>query len=356
MAGIQYSIGKSFLKKASFSGMIMTEDGAVMVQGNAEVHTAILPMLDSGIEDCEWGRFKMEQELSEDTVVYLYLLASNDREAGAQITDQAFGVDRKEKIFHAGGGLREINRDDILLYQLTGRYLWLMIEVIGERACFRNLKVYAPGDNFMGTFPEVYREKNSFFHRYLSVFSSIYNDFQDKLDHREELLDIGHASEERLLLYAQWLGLELNRGYLELEVLRTLVREAGELSRCKGTKGCMERICQIVLGETPQIVERSLLQRYVRTEEKEQIDRLYGDSPFDVTLMIRTPIEEKKKKQLLLLLNQFKPVRSRLHLLYLEDSGVLDSHTYLDQNAMTFVQDGGVLDADQFADGTIILQ
>lgn len=356
MAGIQYSIGKNYLKNADFSDMTMTADGAVTALGNDEVHTLILPVLDSGIEDCAWGRFKMDQELSEDAVIYLYLLASNYREVGEELADQGLSIERKKRVFLERGGLREINQNDILLYRLSGRYLWMMIEVIGERATLRNMKVQAPGDNFMATFPEVYREKNSFFHRYLSVFSSIYNDFQEKLDHREQLLDIDHASEERLLLYAHWLGLELNRGYLEIEVLRTLVREAGELNRCKGTKGCMERICQIVIGETPRIVERSLLQRYVRAEEKEQINRLYGDSPFDVTLMIQTPIEEKKKKQLLLLLNQFKPVRSELHMVYLEDSGVLDSHTYLDQNAVTFVQNNGVLDADQFADGTIVLQ
>jgi phage tail-like protein len=184
----------------------------------------------------------------------------------------------------------------------------------------------------------------------------MYNDFQEKLDHREELLDPEKAPEERLVLYAHWMGLELTGGYLDTEVLRTLVREAGELNRRKGTKSCIERICQIMLGETPKIVERSLLQRYVRTDNEEQINRLYGDSPFDVTLMIRTPVDEQKKKQLLLLLNQFKPVRSRLRMVYLQESGVLDGHTYLDQNALTFTQSDGVLDAGQLSDGTIVLQ
>ena len=57
-----------------------------------------------------------------------------------------------------------------------------MVEVMGEGVSIGNIRVEAPGDNFMQTFPEVYREKNSFFHRYLSVYSSIYNDFQEKLD------------------------------------------------------------------------------------------------------------------------------------------------------------------------------
>jgi phage tail-like protein len=254
------------------------------------------------------------------------------------------------------GGLRVINRDDILLYKLTGRYLWIMIEVIGRNFSLRGLKAQAPGDNFMATFPEVYRQKDSFFHRYLSIFSSIYNDFQERIDHREELLDINNASEERLILFASWLGIEINSGYLDVETLRTIVKEAGELNRCKGTKRCIERICQIMIGETPRVVERSLLERYVRTDDKEQTDMLYGDSPYDVTLMVEKPIAEKKKKQLLLLLDQYKPVRSRIRIVSLDDSGVLDGHTYLDQNAVTFEQGDGVLDDRQMMDGTIVLQ
>jgi phage tail-like protein len=355
MAGIQYSLGKNHLKHAQLYRMAMEADGALGSVGGDEEHWALLPMLDSGMEDCAWGRFQMDADCSGDAIYYLYVMASNERDVDIQLCDPKLPPEEKRKLFRQGGGLR-IGRSDILLYGLTGRYLWLMLEVIGEGAVFRNLKVQAPGDNFMATFPEVYREKNSFFHRYLSVFSSMYNDFQEKLDHRERLLDIANASEERLLLYAHWLGLELTGGYLETEVLRTLVREAGELNRRKGTKACIERICQIMIGETPKIVERSLLQRYVYTDNQAQIDRLYGDSPYDVTLMIRTPVDEKKKKQLFLLLNQFKPVRSRLRMVYLQESGVLDEHTYLDQNALTFAQSDGVLDEGQLSDGTIILQ
>jgi hypothetical protein len=72
--------------------------------------------------------------------------------------------------------------------------------------------------------------------------------------------------------------------------------------------------------------------------------------------MVEKPIAEKKKKQLLLLLDQYKPVRSRIRIVSLDDSGVLDGHTYLDQNAVTFEQGDGVLDDRQMMDGTIVLQ
>lgn len=356
MAGIQYSIGKNYFKRACLCGMRMDEGGALCTDADSELHTAALPVIDSGIEDCSWGRLKFDQECDADAVVYLYLIASNEREPYDTLCDAEVPIDKKKQLVRAGGGLRVINRSDLLLYELSGRYLWIMIEVSGAYAKLDSIRVHAPGDNFMATFPEVYREKNSFFHRYLSIFSSMYNDFQDKLDHREELLNLAHAPQELLLLYARWLGLELNRDYFDVEVLRALVREAGELSRMKGTKGCMERLCQLLIGETPQIVERSHLQRYVRMEERERINQLYGDSPFDVTLMLSHSISEKQEKQLLMLLGQFKPVRSRLRIICLTDSGVLDGHTYLDKNAVSFVQSDGTLDGGRLADGTVVLQ
>lgn len=356
MAGIQYSIGKNYFKRACLCGMHMEDGDVLCTDPGIEMHTALLPLIDSGMEDCAWGRLKLELKRDANAVVYLYLIASNERESFDELCSQETSVDRKKKLVRAGGGLRVINRSDLLLYELSGRYLWIMVEVAGAYASLSGIRVLAPGDNFMATFPEVYREKNSFFHRYLSIFSSMYNDFQDKLDHREELLDLAHAPQERLLLYAHWLGLELNKDYFDVEVLRALVREAGELSRIKGTKGCMKRLCRLLIGETPQIVERSHLQRYVRAEEQERIDRLYGDSPFDVTLLLRRPISEKQKKQLLMLLGQFKPVRSRLRIVCLTDSGVLDGHTYLDENAFSFVQSDGMLDDGRPSDGTVVLQ
>ena len=134
------------------------------------------------------------------------------------------------------------------------------------------------------------------------------------------------------------------------------MKEAPELLRRKGTKYCVERICDILLGETPIIAERRQMQRYVRRNEKAQYDVLYGDSPYDVSLFLKHPVEEKKRQQLLHLLSQFKPLRSRLHIVFLEPTGVLDEHIYLDENAVTFAQEDGVLDVAQIADGTIILQ
>lgn len=356
MAGIQYTIRRNRLQKALLQGMEPGEgDGLRSCNENEECYF-VLPVIDSGVPDCPWGRLRYELTLPENCVCYLYAAASDQKQGQEVMLDADTGLLEKKRLLQRLGGLRFINKQDVLLYEITGRYLWIMVEVIGKDVTVSNIRLEAPGDNFMQTFPEIYREKNSFLHRYLSIYSSVYNDFQEKLDEREELLPVDTAPLGMLEMYARWLGIDVNGGYLGEETLRALLKEAPELLRRKGTQYCVERICDILLGEIPVVAERSQMQRYIRRLEKERYDALYGESPYDVTLLLKHYVEERKKEQLLHLLSQFKPLRTRLHIVFLEPTGVLDEHNYLDQNAIIFTQDEGLLDAAQMADGTVILQ
>ena len=56
------------------------------------------------------------------------------------------------------------------------------------------------------------------------------------------------------------------------------------------------------------------------------------------------------------LLNQFKPVRSRLKIKYLEPMANLDGHVYLDVNAYIGEVQSGVLDERIGLDGNIVLK
>lgn len=356
MAGIHYSIRQNRLRKALLQGMAYGEGDSLYSDASDDSHYFVLPVLDSGVTDCPWGRLRFELTMPENCICYLYVAASNDERGQDVLMNADSSLLEKKKVLQSLQGLCFINKPDVLLYEITGRYLWIMVEVIGERVVVGNIRAEAPGDNFMQTFPEVYREKNSFFHRYVSIYSSIYNDFQEKLDMRKELLSVETAPLSLLELYAKWLGIDVKGSYLGEETLRKLLQEAPELLRCKGTRYCIERICVILLEELPTIVERNRMQRYVRRNEKVHYDNLYGDSPYDVTLLLTHYVEEKRKEQLLHLLSQFKPVRSRLHIVFLEPAGVLDEHSYMDQNAVIFTQNDGMLDAAQIADGTIILQ
>ena len=85
-------------------------------------------------------------------------------------------------------------------------------------------------------------------------------------------------------------------------------------------------------------------------------EELYGDGTYDVTMLIHTYVPEHQKSQMLFLLNQFKPVRCRLKIRFLDQKGTLDSHSYLDMNAVVMEAAHGVLDERQVLDGTILLK
>ena len=56
------------------------------------------------------------------------------------------------------------------------------------------------------------------------------------------------------------------------------------------------------------------------------------------------------------MLQQFKPVRCCVAVIFLENTGVLDSYNYLDQNAYVFSNSVADLDDEQLMDGTVIIQ
>ena len=64
MAGIRYSIRQNQLKKALLVGMEYGE-GDSLHSNTADIGYFVLPVLDSGVEDCPWGRLHFELDLPE---------------------------------------------------------------------------------------------------------------------------------------------------------------------------------------------------------------------------------------------------------------------------------------------------
>lgn len=363
--GMQYSIKNNRLKKALCQGFQIRDD-SLIVDREASRHLLILEALDSATEDCPWGRLCFDETFDSETVFYVYAFAQNEKnflhdgqvqEINTFMLDEDTPFEVKKEFMKLAGVQRFIHKSDVLLYELKGRYLWIAIEILGDAGGqLSRLRVQSPGDNFMQAFPEVYQNYGDFFHRYLSVFSTIYNEFQEQIDHRYQLLDLDQAPVELLNQYAEWLGVIVQGEFLSEDSLRALIKEAYLLNKYKGTRKAIQRICEIILGEVPVIVEKNQVNEYIRTSEAAVADRLYGSSVHDVTLLIKGYVDEKKRAQLLYLLRQFKPIRSRIRIVFLQEMGILDSYSYLDVNARTFEQQIGTLDDHQLMDGMVILE
>lgn len=361
-----YSIRKNRFESGFHPGFVIERDGSLRACEKAVSHYLYLKAIDSGRADSEWGRLSLDIRRSEDMICYLRVTALNEdsfyRE-GKPVRIEEFLCDVEEthsikkEFFSRIEAQRFVNREDMLLYSLKGRYLYLMLELVGEGSCeIGGLRIDVQGDNFMYTFPAVYQERNSFFHRWLSIFSSLYNDFDEEIDHLPALLDLDSCPAEYLPVYASWLGVDVGTDFLSEAILRPLVKEAYALNRMKGTKAALERVAEIVLGEKVQVLERNVMADYIEPEQMADFERLYGDSVHDVTILVKEALPELTKTRLLFLLNQFKPARARLHIISVQREGVLDDYAYLDMDARIAGQKKGTLDEKQVLDGAVRLE
>ncbi len=366
MAGRTYSIRGNRIGAGYHPGFELEADGGLAVLAEDTVHCLCLRTIDSGVSDSRWGRLSFTASFSENMVCYLYVAALNEDSFYRKghpvriddfLCDSQEDVTIKKEFFRQVDALRFVNQTDVLLYELEGRYLYLMLELIGQgKGRIRDMRVDLQGDNFMDTFPEIYRERGGFFHRYLSVFSSVYNDFQKDIEHLPRILDLDTCPPEFLPVYGRWLGIDVGDNFLDEGILRPLVKEAYCLNRMKGTKAVLERIAWIVLGEEALVLERNVMEDYIEREQMAEFEKLYGNSAFDVTILVNESVTEVQKSQLLFLLDQFKPVRSRIHIIRLKKAGQLDSYSYLDMNARIQEQGMGSLDTSQELDGMVRLK
>lgn len=366
MAGNCYSIHKNRLTESVFLGFELSEQGVLETIPGQEEHFWYCKAIDSGMEDSTWGRMRFDLLLEEDMACFVYVTAMNEayfyrnglpKKIESFLCDEKESNDIKKNFMKQVNAKRIVNEENILLYDLKGRYLYFFIEVIGTgNAAIKNIRIEQTGDTFMNTFPDIYQERNSFFHRYMSIFSTIYHEFEDRIDRLPDLLDPKLCPSELLPVYASWMGVEVKDDFFSEEILRELVKNISFLNRYKGTKVGLQRIIEICLGEKPRILERNIVEEHIHSAGINEFERLYGKSRFDVTILIEQELTEIRKNQLMFLLNQYKPVRTRLHIVTLKKTGTLDSYSYLDTNARIPGKETAKLDEKTTMDGIMILQ
>ena len=133
--GIQkYSYYASRLAKSCADGFRLADNAFETTEDDLQYRVLFLGALDSGQQDCSWGRLTFQYEMEGDLVLTLHACASNESEiqdGGSILTVDEFllsqeqPVRRKARLFEALGGARFSNAGDVLLYGQTGQRLWL---------------------------------------------------------------------------------------------------------------------------------------------------------------------------------------------------------------------------------------
>ena len=361
----KYTIRKNRIKSGCVTGFSYDENARLELDRNALSNGVFLKGLDGSKIDAEWGRLSFDVECPEDRTYSIYVLALNHRtqEVGGisvdldvLLTDPEIPVESKRQILVKLGAVRYIGRSDILLYDLSGRYLYIAIMATGQgELSISNMVVDTTGDNFMATYPEVYRERNSFFHRYISIFSSIYNDFEQDINRLPRLLDPEVCPKELLIVYGSWLGIDLEGGSLDEKMMRQFVKEAYNLNRLKGTKKAIERVLEIILGEPAVVIEHNILRSWIKEDKIEVPEGFRMQGVYDVTVIIPGKLTEELRHRIIFMLNQFKPVRTRISLVQMDETPMADSRTYLDINSRLPKEHAAELDSGFSLDGAVVL-
>ncbi|MDR2157589.1 MAG: hypothetical protein LBO81_07405 [Clostridiales Family XIII bacterium] len=357
----KYRINGLRLARAFRDGFELTDGGTLVSAGHGRVSAVFFAALDGVTDGCPWGRFVFRAAAGEDTVFGVRVIASDEARIAYDgkfvnmddvLRDPAVSSADKFALFEQSENAYASVYSDVLLHGLNGRYLWICLTAQGNEARFSNFCAFTPGDRFLRTFPEVYREPGAFFHRYVSVFSSIYNDLEQKVGRVHELLDLDACPAEFLPVYASWFGISPDGDYMDEDRLRTFLKKAYSLIRRKGTREAVEELVGIFVDEPFYIVEHADVIGRSDREMKRALQRVYGDDPYSFTLLIRRKPDEKLQLRLTRLIEQFKPLRVKVRVLFIENKSALDSGANLDINAFLANPKAGVLDEGAALNGT----
>jgi phage tail-like protein len=363
MPEIIFTIKKNRIERSHLTGFVSTDDMLLHVPDEVGTAGIFMDVLDSGEKGMLWGRFVMDLTADESRAWYVYGYATDDPviSDGVKYLDireylqSDASVFEKEDFMKRLGAKRFTQKSDMLFYNCKGRYLFLAIIAKGEGTFdISGMRLDQEGDIFLNIFPEIYRERDSFFHRYVSIFAEIYHDTQAEIDALPDLLDLDKCPPQLLTVYSRWLGIELIPDSFPEDVMRRLVKEAWQLNRMKGSKWAIERCIEIVTGEKPIVLEQNTIVSYELKDKADQISSLKPSDRYGVTVLLENPLDEEKKTFIFHLLNQFCPIRSRIKLIELSKDSMLDGNSYLDMNAMVFQLKDATLDSGQI-DGGLVL-
>ena len=318
--------------------------GDRVITTKSPVHRIYLPPIDGMDGRIEWGRLHLDLEGGKDAILLIRSLSYDEKVSFKSLPALFNRVEPK------------VNHRDILLYDEKGRYLYLMLEIIcSQEVTISGLRVMNPGDNFLQTFPEIYRKRGSAFHRFLSIFSTIYNDFDWDIENIDRFIDIDRIPIELLSVYMEWLGVHIDP-HLDESIHRRFLKAAYELNSIKGTSESLKRIVKIITGNESRIIERSYLRGAYSQKDKEAMDRLFGSDDNSVTILIYGKRDPALADSLIFILNQYKPVKVSLSVVYTDESGVLDSYSFLSENARIENHGEGVLDKEDMMGQGMVLK
>lgn len=360
------------LKNLSFK-----DDNLVFESKDGENAVYISKPFDSMQNSTIWHRLRLNVSKSSSSSIRIRAYASDTNEIflpsskenkkirvniNEYMQDESIDIGRKIDVFDFIGAKLFDKPEDILLYDLKGRYLWICIDFTNydlTPIVVESLKLEFPKVTFVDYLPEIYKkdeEKNTFLARFLGIFQSIYVDLEEKIDYVSLNFDADKAKKEFLSWIGSWLSVKDAEIWGEKR-LRKLIKNSVKIYKMKGTKKSISKIVEEYLSIEPIIVEQFDVKDNMYYHcNKEIVENLYGDNGYVFTVMIpQAHIKDAETyTELLRVINSVKPIDSICNLVVLNEQIYLDSHCYLGINSFITKNENLVLNKKRDANNLVI--
>jgi len=195
--------------------------------------------LDSGIENCIWHRVQIMGTVPTGTSLLVESMTGATRDAD-------FG--RSSICTFAGA-----DNPDCLIQSAPGRYLKLRLTLrsSGEVSpILHAVKLFFPRLSYLQYLPAVFQddpESRSFLDRFLSLFQTSFDAFDERLDSLWETFDPSSVSERYLPWLAAWLAVPFDPG-MPLAKKRALLKSAFQTYLMRGTVRGFEKVVKDYTG------------------------------------------------------------------------------------------------------------
>lgn len=338
--------------KRCFLQNMCYEDGRLIAVTEQKEQKSFLisRVLDSQETDMEWHRMLINLCNQNDTVYDITIYAANSIERTIDnrdstlenvIFDRKMDIAEKKKIFRPYVQKAIQNTEDILLHDIKGRYLWFLVEAdlqMKQEMEINKIQIFFPRRSWISYLPEVYQseDKTMFLERFLAIYQTMHEELNEQIKQIPYLLDVDNANQEFLLWLSKWL--DISESYVwSKEQLRELLKNATRLYKIRGTcQAVKEFIMLYTNGVEPFIVENFQIEQYKNKQNKELLERLYGNHPYQFQVIVK---EEniptiREYQTLVKIIEEVKPAYMEMQLIVLKPYIFLDQHTYIGINSV----------------------
>lgn len=306
-------------------------------------------ILDTKENSTIWDRFRADLKNSKEGSIYIRFYCSENSILIKQ--KQAFTLE--EIIYNSAISIQEklewmkpylvkeiYTKEDILLHEIIGRFLWIVIELRSQGEDLpeiRSMQIIFPKKTWISYLPEIYEQNSksaSFVERFLGIFKSMYDELLQEIEHVSFYLDPEVTSESFLFWLSEWFALE-NVYLWKEEQLRYLLKNVVRMYKKRGTVSYLKELLTLYTDSVPYIVEHHQLEQFVNDPKKEERNRkLYGNSSYEFTIMIYAEKTQIDYRAVTKIVENAAPANMAARIILLKPYIFLDNYTYLGINSV----------------------